>query len=153
MKYNIKLLFIYIILYILHSLGLSSEKGKLMSKIVLSGDPRQLKPVTKSMFAAQRGFKRSFMEYLFTQKCYKPNESGQFDAKLIVQIVQNYRNLPNDLVYENRLQAKKAKSNCIILKLTIFHNILQNKQTYGNIFQKKLIGLLAQIYLKIQMSQ
>lgn len=97
--------------------GMCSEKEKIIPKIILSGDPEQLQPVTKSTFAADLGFKVSYMAYLFTRKCYQQDGNGQFDPELIVQLVKNYRNHPtildisNHLIYKNRLEAKAPKGN------------------------------------------
>lgn len=82
-------------------LGLCTENGQLQSKIVLSGDPKQLEPVVKSQLAANFGFKASFMERLFQKKCYQCDKAGNYDPQKIVLLIKDYRNHPDILRTSN----------------------------------------------------
>lgn len=80
------------------------------SSVILAGDPKQLEAVTLSKYATELGFKRSFMEFLFNQNCYK-RDDGEYDSLRIVQLLRNYRNHPdilgisNELFYQGLLKA------------------------------------------------
>lgn len=72
----------------------------------------QLDAVTKSIHAANLGYKKSYMESLFQQKCYGKNENtGEYNSQYIVQLKENYRShssilkIPNDLFYNGILEA------------------------------------------------
>lgn len=72
----------------------------------------QLDAVTKSIHAENLGFKKSYMESLFQQKCYGINEdTGEYNPQYIVQLKENYRShpsilkIPNDLFYKGILKA------------------------------------------------
>lgn len=71
--------------------GISTEKGKLFTKIILAGDPKQLDAVAKSKYAVQLGYKTSLLENLFHMKCFKRNSSGSYHPNRVVQLKQNYR--------------------------------------------------------------
>lgn len=74
----ILLIFIYINIYIE---GLCSEVGEIKTRLVLSGDHKQLAAVTKSKNAKSLGFSMSFMEYLLdNKKCYQRHpKTKRFD--------------------------------------------------------------------------
>lgn len=97
-------------------IGLCTDKKKVNSTIVLSGDPKQLDAVTMSNYAKNLSFKKSFMEYLFEQPLYKRGENGKYDPCFIVQLTKNYRShqeilrTPNRLFYDGMLQAEAKGS-------------------------------------------
>lgn len=93
--------------------GLCTTIGKIHSKIILAGDPKQLDAVTKSHCAENLGYGTSLLEQLFTFPLYKRDTiSGNFNAKYITQLVKNYRSHPailhvsNQLFYEGALKAE-----------------------------------------------
>lgn len=82
---------------------------------MLSGDPKQLAPVYTSKHAKllveDSKYGTSFMEYLFSQRCYQP----EYNPKLIVKLKKNYRShpsilhVPNLLFYKNMLECMADK--------------------------------------------
>lgn len=97
--------------------GLCTTVGKVHSKIVLSGDPKQLDAVIKSEWASKLGFDQSWMEQLFNFPIYQRNpDTGEYNSKYITQLVKNYRShpgilhVPNQLFYDGILQAKMSPS-------------------------------------------
>lgn len=93
--------------------GLCTERGKINSSIVLSGDPKQLGAVTTSEHAKKLGYKISLMERLIKKPCYMRSPyTSEFDHRYIVQLTKNYRNHPiileiaNKLFYDGTLEAK-----------------------------------------------
>lgn len=113
--------------------GVCTDFNKVHSKIILAGDPKQLEPVVKSIHAKELGLSKSFMEFLFDQKCYRRNPlSKNFNPQHIVQLKKNYRShekilqIANELFYENMLQAKASSGwyyfqVCNFLKFDIFY--------------------------------
>lgn len=57
-------------------IGLCTQKSEVRSSIILSGDPKQLEPVTISENAIKLGFKTSLMGRLFEQPAYKRTVNG-----------------------------------------------------------------------------
>lgn len=107
---------IKLIRFVRYEIGLCTEFGKMHSSVVLAGDPKQLDAVTKSDYARQLGFNTSLMERLFEKQLYKRDSTTQqFNPKYITQLVKNYRShpailsIPNQLFYDNKLQAKASK--------------------------------------------
>lgn len=98
------------------STGLCTEPtGQVHSSIVLAGDPKQLDAVTKSNYAKELGFSKSWMEQLCEKPLYQPNPmTKRYNSKYITKLVKNYRShkdilaVPNALFYDNELvsQAK-----------------------------------------------
>lgn len=95
--------------------GLCTEVKELKSTIVLSGDPQQLEPVTKSEYAKQLGFKSSLMEFLMGKVYYQPTNDDKYDSIGIVQLTKNYRNHAKILdpsskpFYKEKLEAVASK--------------------------------------------
>lgn len=94
-------------------IGLCTEPGDVKTSIILSGDPHQLIPITKSKYAADLGYKTSLMVHLLTKPRYNENKhTGKYDSRYIVHLVENYRNhpdileIPNKLFYRGMLEAK-----------------------------------------------
>lgn len=94
---------------------------------MLAGDPKQLDAVTKSDAAKQMGFSTSWMEQLCNTNLYKRHqETGKFNELYISQLVQNYRShpeilrIPNELFYENTLQASAKPGNFTIIQMVNF---------------------------------
>lgn len=91
--------------------GVCTDPGQVHSKIILSGDPKQLDAVAKSKFAIQLGYKTSFLEFLFNQRCFKRNSNGHYSPNRVVQLLKNYRShaaiihVPNELFYGGVLEA------------------------------------------------
>lgn len=84
----------------------------------------QLAAVTKSMYAADLGYKTSYMENLFKRKCYQPNTvTGEYNTQFIVQLKENYRShpcilsVPNELFYNGILKAVASSGMSLIFKL------------------------------------
>lgn len=101
-----------------------AEKNNVSATIVLAGDPKQLDAVTKSKWAKKLGYETSWLEQLCTQNLYKRNsETGRFNEIYITQLVKNYRShpaileIPNELFYENKLEACASTGNFILLTL------------------------------------
>lgn len=97
--------------------GLCTTVGKVHSKIVLSGDPKQLDAVVKSEWSSKLGFDQSWMEQLFKFPIYQRNpDTGKYNSKYITQLVKNYRSHPgilhvsNQLFYDGVLEAKTSPS-------------------------------------------
>lgn len=97
--------------------GLCTTVAKVHSKIVLSGDPKQLDAVVKSEWASKLGFDQSWMEQLFNFPIYQRNpDTGKYNSKYITQLVKNYRSHPgilhvsNQLFYDGVLEAKISPS-------------------------------------------
>lgn len=100
----------------LHEIGLCTSYGQINSSVVLAGDPKQLDAVTKSDYAKQLGFNTSLMERLFEKQLYKRDSTtDRYNPKFITQLVKNYRShaailtIPNELFYDNKLEAKASK--------------------------------------------
>lgn len=97
------------------------------ANIVLIGDPKQLDAVTKSMWSIKMGSQISLFERLFNLPLYKRNaQTGQFSQQYITQLVQNYRShrailkIPNELFYENTLQAMASPGRFNLHEITKF---------------------------------
>ncbi|XP_055301141.1 putative helicase mov-10-B.1 isoform X2 [Sitodiplosis mosellana] len=98
--------------------GLCTSSKKIHAKIVLAGDPKQLDAVTKSEKAKALGYSTSWLEQLCCTNLYTRNATtGKFNEMYITQLVKNYRShphilsVPNELFYENKLEACAAEKN------------------------------------------
>lgn len=106
--------------------GVSSEKSKINTQIVLAGDFHQLDAVVKSKFATDLGYKTSFMEYLSQKTCYKQNSAGEYNPNRIVQLKKNYRShrnilyIPNQIFYNGVLEPAADSSQYFYLYSFIF---------------------------------
>lgn len=102
---------------LLTKIGLCSTKNGIHTKIVLSGDPKQLDAICKSTVTTKLGYNISLMQRLFELPLYTPGEAKKFNSKYITQLVKNYRShiailcIANALFYNNSLisQAPKGK--------------------------------------------
>lgn len=97
--------------------GIISSPGKIDGSIVLSGDPKQLGPVTRSEFAADMGLTRSMLERLMNLEVYQKSQStGLYNSCLITKLLQNYRSheailhFSNKTFYHNELKPCAAES-------------------------------------------
>lgn len=94
-----------------------TDPGTLNSRLILSGDPKQLGAVMKSKYAGKLGYHQSYMEYLRnTHFCYhQDDETGRYNSDHIVQLVENYRthrailNVASKLFYNDQLEAMANK--------------------------------------------
>lgn len=93
--------------------GVCTLKNEVKSRIILSGDPKQLDAVTKSPYAKALGYNTSLMERLSKQPMFKIDVSeGQYNECVVTHLVNNYRShcdilhVPNSLYYNNKLKAK-----------------------------------------------
>lgn len=83
------------------------------SRIILSGDPKQLDAVTKSSYAKASSFNTSLMERLSKLPAFDVSYPGS--QCVITHLVENYRShpdilrIPNMLFYKNKLKAKASK--------------------------------------------
>uniref|UniRef100_A0A8D8GNC2 Helicase MOV-10 n=1 Tax=Culex pipiens TaxID=7175 RepID=A0A8D8GNC2_CULPI len=96
--------------------GIISSPGKIDGSIVLSGDPKQLGPVTRSEFAADMGLKRSMLERLMNLPVYQKSKlTNQYNNALITKLLQNYRSheailhFSNKTFYQNELKPCAAE--------------------------------------------
>lgn len=104
--------------------GLCTSRERVHANIVLIGDPKQLDAVTKSKWSTEMGFKTSLFERLFNLPLYQRDAlTGKYNRKYITQLVQNYRShrfilkIPNELFYENSLQAMASPGELDFMKM------------------------------------
>lgn len=100
--------------------------NKESGQIILAGDPMQLGPVVLSKCSSEYGMKISFLQRLLDtfpyQKDYVAFKSG-FNNKLVTQLTDNYRSLPDvltlpsEMFYDSSLVAKIDRSTPFILKI------------------------------------
>ncbi|GAB1598137.1 putative helicase mov-10-B.1 [Argonauta hians] len=73
------------------------------TRIILAGDPKQLKAVSKSELAKEYNYTTSLIERLM-------NSNFAYSCGMVVKLIKNYRchpaiiKIPNELFYENELQ-------------------------------------------------
>lgn len=75
-------------------------------QLILAGDPHQLGPVVCSEGAKFLGLGKSMMQRLMEFPLYKRNR--HFDEKYVIQLVKNYRSLPELLTVPNKLFYEKT---------------------------------------------
>ena len=95
------------------------------SRIVLTGDPKQLGPIVHSHFCAEHHFEESLQERLMNESSgryqYQPSSPtlapfGKYDPRYITKLVENYRShpriieIPNERFYDNDLIASADKA-------------------------------------------
>lgn len=104
--------------------GLCTSRERVHANIVLIGDPKQLDAVTKSKWSTEMGFKTSLFERLFNLPLYQRDAlTGKYNRRYITQLVQNYRShrfilkIPNELFYENSLQAMASPGELNFMKM------------------------------------
>lgn len=89
-------------------LGLCTDKSKINSKIILSGDSQQLEAVVMSRTAENMGYGKSIIEYLIEHPLYNLQNSP---SNRVTQLKMNYRShhkileMPSFLFYHNSLLA------------------------------------------------
>lgn len=94
-------------------LGVCTLKGEIKSRIILSGDPKQLDAVTKSAYAKALSFNTSLMERLSKLAVFK-TENGEYNECAVTHLINNYRShrdilhIPNLLYYNNTLKPKAS---------------------------------------------
>ncbi|XP_055599080.1 putative helicase MOV-10 [Uranotaenia lowii] len=98
--------------------GIITTDQQILGTIVLSGDPLQLGPVTRSEFAADMGLNVSMLERLMNLQVYRKNSStGAHDNRFITKLLKNYRshtailNFSNEKFYQNELEACASEEN------------------------------------------
>ncbi|KXJ70475.1 putative helicase MOV-10 [Aedes albopictus] len=91
--------------------GIITTQKSINGTIVLSGDPKQLGPVTRSDFAASMGLRISMLERLMNLPLYqKDPETNRYNAKVIIKLLRNYRSheailsFSNERFYQKELQ-------------------------------------------------
>lgn len=92
--------------------GLCTSKKKIHAKVILSGDLKQLGPITRSRIRIEMGYNKSWLAYLCRTKLYSRNEeTGKLNDSFITFLDKNYRShpqilhIPNELCYENAIQS------------------------------------------------
>ena len=92
---------------------------------LLTGDPHQLGPVVMTDVARSVGHDKSMMKRLIEFPLYERDKGGEFNKKFIIQLVKNYRSLPellevpNKLFYELKLEAQIKPSSEMIIPFHI----------------------------------
>ncbi|XP_065080260.1 putative helicase MOV-10 [Ochlerotatus camptorhynchus] len=91
--------------------GIISTPKKLNGSIILSGDPKQLGPVTRSEFAANMGLRISMLERLMNLPVYMKDPATKcYNTNIIIKLLQNYRShevilrFSNKMFYQDELQ-------------------------------------------------
>ena len=98
-----------------------------MGQLVLAGDPHQLGPVVITKGAKYFGYDKSMMQRLMAYEFYGRCKKGKFNEKYIIQLVKNYRSVPqlltvpNKLFYGHRLVAQ-MKPSIDMISPSIFGN-------------------------------
>ena len=90
-------------------------------QLVVAGDPKQLGPVIHHRIASDHGLGCSLLERLMGRPVYQ-KQGGQYDARVLTKLVQNFRahadllELPNRLFYEGdlRCRADPTLINCCL---------------------------------------
>ncbi|KAL3851912.1 hypothetical protein ACJMK2_015607 [Sinanodonta woodiana] len=92
---------------------------KAWGQLILAGDPKQLGPILRSPFAIKYGLDVSLLERYMNQEPYQlvevEDHQHHYDERFITKLLRNYRShpailhLPNQLFYENELQACAEK--------------------------------------------
>ncbi|XP_058461673.1 putative helicase MOV-10 [Malaya genurostris] len=90
--------------------GVITSTSSVQGSIILSGDPLQLGPITRSEFATNMGLNVSMLERLMALDIYlKDPQSGSYNSSLITKLVKNYRShaailhFSNNMFYQNEL--------------------------------------------------
>ncbi|XP_055536928.1 putative helicase MOV-10 [Wyeomyia smithii] len=91
--------------------GIITSQGQINGSIILSGDPLQLGPITRSEFAADMGLNISMLERLMKLSVYKRDpKTDNFDSALITKLIKNFRSheailwFSNKTFYQNELE-------------------------------------------------
>ena len=94
---------------------------ELIIELLFIGDPHQLGPVVMTEGAKCLGHDKSMMKRLMEFPIYKRRGNGEFNKKFVIQLVKNYRSLPqllevpNKLFYEMKLEAQIKPSRDMII--------------------------------------
>ncbi|XP_058835561.1 putative helicase MOV-10 [Topomyia yanbarensis] len=98
--------------------GVITTKETVSGSIVLSGDPLQLGPITRSEFAGEMGLKISMLERLMALDIYKKDpQSNVYNSSLITKLLNNYRSheailhFSNKMFYQNELKPNATSQN------------------------------------------
>ncbi|XP_055916357.1 putative helicase mov-10-B.1 [Eupeodes corollae] len=85
------------------------------TRLILSGDHKQLGPILKSTRAASLGLSISLMERLLNSECYAIDQDGNYNRSIQTRLIRNYRSHPeivalyNKLYYNNELKSLARK--------------------------------------------
>ncbi|KAI0646632.1 P-loop containing nucleoside triphosphate hydrolase protein [Trametes meyenii] len=85
------------------------------TRVILSGDPKQLGPVVRSSIARDLALDRSYLERLMEQPVYADAATGR--GRSYVKLVKNFRShsailsYPNEVFYERELEVCGSPSN------------------------------------------
>ncbi|XP_055631253.1 putative helicase MOV-10 [Toxorhynchites rutilus septentrionalis] len=97
--------------------GVITSPGRINGSIILSGDPNQLGPITRSKFAADMGLGVSMLERLMSLEVYKRDVgTGCYNNCMITKLLCNYRSheailrFSNKMFYQNELKPCCAPS-------------------------------------------
>lgn len=84
--------------------GIISTQNSLNGSIILSGDPKQLGPVTRSEFAANMGLHVSMLERLMNLPLYmKDPQTNCYNTNVIIKLLRNYRSHEAILQFSNKM--------------------------------------------------
>lgn len=81
------------------------------TRVILSGDPRQLGAVLRYSYTEKMGFGRSLMERLMDNYLYRENYEKEYNQLIQTRLTTNYRSHPeildlfNELFYEGKLES------------------------------------------------
>ncbi|CDO71155.1 hypothetical protein BN946_scf184845.g25 [Trametes cinnabarina] len=84
------------------------------TRVVLSGDPKQLGPVIRSSIARELGLDKSFLERLMERPLYSNTQTGR--GRSYIKLTKNFRShsailtYPNDKFYDGELEVAGAPS-------------------------------------------
>lgn len=99
--------------------GLCTSNKKIHAKVILSGDLKQLGPLTRSNIRIEKGYNKSWLAHLSRTKLYSRNEeTGKLNDSFITYLNKNYRShpqilhIPNELFYENTMQSSAEIGIC-----------------------------------------
>ncbi|XP_023217489.1 putative helicase mov-10-B.1 isoform X2 [Centruroides sculpturatus] len=95
--------------------SIDNPKG---SHLILAGDPKQLGPVVISKLATKYGLGLSLLERLMNIEQVYGRKENVYNKQVLTKLLKNYRShpsilkLPNELFYDNELQACADKTVC-----------------------------------------
>lgn len=99
--------------------GVVTSQGQINGSIILSGDPLQLGPITRSEFAANMGLNVSMLERLMKLPVYQRDPiDNQFDSTLITKLIKNYRSHEAILWFSNKMFYQSELKPCALVQNT-----------------------------------
>ncbi|XP_053685736.1 putative helicase mov-10-B.1 [Sabethes cyaneus] len=99
--------------------GVVTSQEQINGSIILSGDPLQLGPITRSEFAADMGLNISMLERLMKLTVYqKDPTNNHFDSALITKLVKNYRSHEAILHFSNKMFYQNELKPCAAAQVT-----------------------------------